>query len=116
MSAAQTTDLQWWVTIFGIVVPLATLAGTAMAYVVRLFQDATSKRHNSFFQLMQYIDSPAPIASKMAAVYQLREFSEHKEFIIRFCESQRANIAGDETAVAPLRAEMDATRLFMERH
>lgn len=109
---AVASELQWWIALIGIIVPLTTLSGTA-AYVVRLFQDAGNKRRGQFFELMQYIDSPTPIASKMAAVYQLRQFPEHRDFVIRFCESQRGNIAGAPTSVGPLQAEMDGTRDFM---
>jgi hypothetical protein len=109
--AGAENSLQWWLTLFGIIVPLVTLAGSAVAYVVTLFQDASSKRRERFFELMHYLDGPSTIASKMAAVYQLREFPEHGDFIVRFCEAQQTNVTG---AAAPLLVqEFEATRAFM---
>jgi hypothetical protein len=101
-----------WITLLGFAAPLVTLAGSAVAYVVKLYQDGAERRRSHFFQLMQYIDSDRPIATKMAAVYELRQFPEHRDFIIRFCQTQRSNIAG--TSAHLLTAEMDATRVAMQ--
>lgn len=70
---------------------------------------------DQFFELMAFIDSKdRPIATKVAAVYRLRDFPEDKEFIARFCQSQRENIQGD--AARLLRDEMDATaQYFLKR-
>ncbi|NVP55587.1 hypothetical protein [Mycoplana rhizolycopersici] len=82
-----------------------------MGYVVKLYQDAAARRRDQFFELMAFIDSrDRPIATKIAAVYRLRDFPKDKDFIVRFCESQRENIQGD--AARFLRDEMDATAQF----
>ena len=83
------------------------------AYVVKIYQDAATRRRNEFFELMGFIDSSLPIATKIASVYRLREFPEHKDFIIRFCESQRNNIEGGGSHF--LIAEMDATAAFFRK-
>lgn len=63
---------------------------------------------------MTFIDSKGgTIATKVAAVYRLREFSQDREFIIRFCETQRDNIQGE--AAKLLRDEMDATAAFLRQ-
>ena len=93
--------------------PLITLAGSAVAYVVKLFMDAAEKKRQQFFELMQYIDGSAPIATKAAAVYELRRFPEHRAFIIRFCETQRSNIVGGGANI--LQMEMDETKAYFER-
>jgi hypothetical protein len=100
-----------WVTLLGFAAPLIALAGSAVGYVVKLYQDAAARRRDQFFELMAFIDSrDRPIATKIAAVYRLRDFPKDKDFIVRFCESQRENIQGD--AARFLRDEMDATAQF----
>jgi hypothetical protein len=100
------------VALFGFAVPLLTLAGSAVAYVVKLYQDAAERRRNQFFELMQFIDSERPIATKVAAIYELRRFPEHKEFIIRFCETQKDFVTGGSAPTLIL--EMEQTRKFMQ--
>ena len=102
-----------WVTLLGFAAPLIALAGSAVGYVVKIYQDAATRKRNEFFELMGFIDSTLPIATKIAAVYRLREFPEHKDFIIRFCESQRNNITGGGGHF--LIAEMDATAAFFRK-
>ena len=102
-----------WITLLGFAAPLLALAGSAVAYVVGLFLEARHRRRNQFFELMQFVDSEKPIATKVAAVYELRRFPEHKDFVIRFCTLQRGNIVG--AGPQSLIAEMDHTREFMER-
>ncbi len=107
----QTVPL--WVTLLGFAAPLIALAGSAVGYVVKLYQDAATRRRDQFFELMTFIDSKdRPIATKVAAVYRLRDFPEDKDFIVRFCQSQRDNIQGD--AAQTLRDEMDATARFFQ--
>src|SRR3546814_5398029 len=43
---------------------------------------------------MTYIDGSGPIAAKLAAVYALRDFKEHREFIRRFCTTQQSQVVG----------------------
>jgi hypothetical protein len=98
-----------WVTLLGFVVPFIALAGSAVAFVLKVYRDGADRRWNQFFELMKFIDSKdLPIATKCAAAYQLRHFPEHKEFIIRFCQNQRLNIEG--SAAAALIMELDGTR------
>jgi len=105
--------MQEWVTLIGIIVPLLTIAGSAAAFVWKSYRDARENRRKQFFELMALIDTTGTIASKVAAVYQLRFYPEHKGFIIRFCDTQRHNISGH---AAPLLAEeMDRTRDFFSR-
>jgi hypothetical protein len=112
MDSSSTVPI--WVTLVGFAAPLLALAGSAVAYVVKLYRDAAEKKRRHFFELMEFIDSPRPIATKMAAVYELRPFPEHKDFIVRFCQLQRNNIAGNGAPI--LIAELDSTREFLERN
>jgi hypothetical protein len=102
-----------WVTLLGFAAPLIALAGSAVAYIVKLYQDAAQRRRDHFFELMKFIDSTQPIATKVAAVYALRQFPEHRDFIVRFCNTQRANITG--VGAPLLAAEMKATQEFFEQ-
>ncbi|MDB5476695.1 MAG: hypothetical protein JWP49_2206 [Phenylobacterium sp.] len=100
-----------WVTLLGVVGPLATLAGSALAYVIKSYRDRADSRRRQFFELMQFIDGSGPLATKMAAIYQLREYKEHRAFIVRFCVQARTAIAGSTAQV--LIAELDETRRVM---
>lgn len=101
-----------YLTLFGVAAPLITIAGSAVAYVIKIYQEAAIRRRSQFFELMQHIDGSAPIATKVAAVYSLRDFPEHKNFIIHFCKTQRNNIAG--TSAQLLIDEMDRTAAYLE--
>jgi len=102
-----------WVTLLGFAAPLITLAGSSVAYVVKLYQEAADRRRNHFFELMEFIDSDRPIATKTASIYELRRFPEHKDFVIRFCKTQATNITGPSAPL--LAAEMNETRAYLER-
>jgi hypothetical protein len=102
------------VTLLGFAAPLVTLAGSAVAFVFKLYLDAGERRRNHFFDLMDKIDAQSSVAKKVAALYALRQFPEHRDFIVRFCKTQRSNISGPGTASATLVAEMEATQAFFE--
>jgi hypothetical protein len=94
MAAEPSTVVPIWVTLVGFAAPLIALAGSAVGYVVKLYQDAANKRRSRFFELMEYIDDKnRPIATKVAAVYELREFPKHKEFVIRFVKRSGITLA-----------------------
>jgi len=48
---------------------------------VKLYLDRAERRRKDFFKLMDLIGGQGSIANKVAAVYELRRFPEHKEFI-----------------------------------
>ncbi|MBL4917730.1 hypothetical protein [Szabonella alba] len=96
------------VSIVGVAIPMLTIAGSALAFVWKSFRDAKEDRRKQFFELMTRIDTHGTIAGKIAAVYHLRYFPEHKDFIIRFCDTQKDNINGD--AARLLAEEMESTR------
>lgn len=49
---------------------------------------------------------------KLQPFMELRRFPEHKQFVIRFCTNQRANVTG--LGAKPLIDEMDEARAVME--
>ncbi|WP_137680515.1 hypothetical protein [Aurantiacibacter suaedae] len=87
-----------WLTIAITVIPLAGIAGSAIAYIIRLYQEAGERKHRRFFELLGYLDGDGPIAAKLGAVYQLREFKEHEDFVERFCRKVADNVKGESTA------------------
>ena len=89
------TTLSPWVAFIGFLIPILTLAGSAAAYIIKLYQDTGEKRYKRFFELLMHIDGQGSIAAKVGAIYALREFKEHRAFIQRFCEVQRTNVTGD---------------------
>lgn len=102
----------YWVTLAGGIPALIAMAASAVAYVVKYFQETKQRRSAELFRLMQLIDSKElPLASKIAAVYSLREFKDHKEFVVRFCETLPANIGG--SAAQPLIKELELTKKAM---
>jgi hypothetical protein len=111
---ARMNSVLLWVTLLGVAAPLVTLAGSAVAFIVKLYLDSRESRRNQFFELMDKIDAESSVAKKVAALYALRQFPEHRDFIIRFCKTQRSNISGPGTASATLVAEMEATQAFFE--
>jgi len=102
------TSIPLWVTLTGFAAPLLALAGSAVAYVIKLYLDFADRRRNQFFELMQFIDNKdGTIATKVAAVYELRRFPQNRDFIIRFCLTQRENVVG--AASHSLIDELDCT-------
>lgn len=103
------------ISIVGVAIPMITIAGSAVAFVWKSYRDARLARHVRFFELMEIIDSKNTIAAKVAAIYQLRTFPEHKDFIIRFCQVQSQNISGDGAAAEALADEMKRTEKFFSQ-
>jgi len=101
-----------WLGVLATTVPLFALGGSAVVYVAGQFLSARERRRNHFFELMQFIDGDRPIAAKVAAVYQLRQFPRHKDFVIRFCTNMQNNITGPGSHL--LAKEMELTRAYME--
>ena len=83
-----------WVTFVGVLIPLLTISGSAVAYIVQLRTTKAEKRLDDFFALMGQLESDKPIASKLAAIYELRRFPEHKDFSVRFCSVILSNSVG----------------------
>jgi hypothetical protein len=93
---------------------MCTIAGSAVAFVFKAYLDSRRERRQQFFDLMDLIDNKGSIAAKVAAIYQLRFFPEHKDFIIRFCDTQKNNISGSGIAADSLRAEFEKTADFFQ--
>lgn len=101
-----------WIAWGGVVVPLLALAWSAVAYSLAKRHEVRHQQYQRFFQIMDHLGQPGgSIASKMAAVYELRKYPEYAEVIINICE--KAEIEGPASAM--LRDEMAATADYMRR-
>ncbi|MEM8577695.1 MAG: hypothetical protein AAGF60_07575 [Pseudomonadota bacterium] len=95
-----------------LVLPLLTLAGSAAGFVWKQYLDSREQKKRELFELMSLLDEKGTLASKLAAVYRLRDFPHHRDFVIRFCESvAQKNVDG--SANAALQQELQATAQFM---
>ena len=71
--------------IVGIVLPLFTIAGSAFAYVFNYIGERKRRRADEFAKLIQIFDTEGQTASKISAIYHLRQFPEHSDFIMSLC-------------------------------
>ncbi|WP_292041099.1 MULTISPECIES: hypothetical protein [unclassified Brevundimonas] len=113
LNETASNGLPFWIATAGIAAPLIALAGSAVAFVIKVYNDGERLKRDQFFELMQFIDGDRPIATKLAAVYQLRSYPEHREFIVRFCDRRDELVIG--VTGESLRAEMQATADAMRR-
>jgi hypothetical protein len=100
-----------WIAWAGIVIPLAALAWAAVQHVQIQRRDEKRRQFDEFFEVMDKIgQAEGSIASKMAAVYQLRKYPQYREVIIRFCRG--AEVRGDGTTREMFQRELT----LLEKH
>lgn len=100
------TSWQDWIAWAGLVLPLVTLAWAALFFVMTWREELRHKRYQKFFDLMDKVGArDASIAGKMAAVFEMRNYPEYREVIIRLCRD--AGIEGE--AKELLEREFDLT-------
>lgn len=99
--------------IVGIVIPMLTIAGSAVVFCFKAVQESQSRRHERMFKLFELLDGPGPLAMKLGAAYQLRFFPEHDEFITRFCKAIATNTQG--SSAQSLVDELIETMEYIER-
>ena len=110
MSLASLSD---WIAWGGIVIPLS-IAAISAAFYVKLENDKRKKdQYNRFYKLMDQIGmNEGSIASKMAAISELKKYPEYKDVILRLCVS--AQIGGPEAHL--LENEFDLTARHFGAH
>lgn len=94
-----------------IIVPLITLAGSAVAYIVKMFLDLADRRRAHFLELIGFLDQPGTLAAKLAAVHQLSRYRQHRDFLVRFFENRDTIISGESAAVLKEEMRIAAERL-----
>lgn len=73
-----------WLAWAGLVLPLMTLAWSALWFVRIEAEKNRKARYDQFFNLMDQLGRREySIAAKMAAAYSLRRFPEYREVIVR---------------------------------
>ena len=94
--------------------PLWALAGSAVFYVWNCFKEFENNRRQQFFDLTKILDDQnLPLASKMVAIYHLRFYNKHADFISRFCTSCQRSMSGP--SASELIAELELTKSYVNR-
>jgi len=102
-----------WLAFAALVVPLCALAWSAWQYVMIQRREEARARFDNFFRIMDKIgEGQTSIASKIAAVYELRKYPEYRDLIVRFCRDAAPRVLGDNAFM--LSKEMELTALFYE--
>ena len=81
-----------WIAWAGLVLPLATLAFSAVWFVMVQRKRSEAERYGRFWELMKQAGAQDHnIAAKMAVFYELRKYPQYAEVIIRLCEEARVD-------------------------
>ncbi len=92
-----------WIAWAGLVLPLATLAFSAIWYVSAQNNKLKVERYLRFWDLMKQAGAQdGNIAPKMAAFFEMRKYPEYSDVIIRLCEG--TEVVGSSAAL--LKKEM----------
>ena len=102
-----------WIAWAGIVTPLVVTAVSAFLYVRLELQKQKSTKYDHFYKLMDQIGMQGgSIASKMAAISELKKYPEYKDVIIRLCLN--AGVGGVEAHL--LEKEFELTAMHFGAH
>lgn len=97
-------------TIAGVAVPLTALAWSAVTYVQVKKAEIRREQYERFFEVMEHLGKhDSSVASKMAAAYELRKFSEYTEVIARLASKVRY----DGESAEMLKEEVELTAAFL---
>ncbi|WBH16873.1 hypothetical protein [Sphingomonas radiodurans] len=85
-----------WLTWAGVVLPLSALAWSAWQYVAIRKREEARHRFERFFKLLDLIgsDDQVSLHSKVGAIYELRNYSEYSEVIVRVCGDSKDRVSG----------------------
>lgn len=90
------TNWQEWVAWAGLALPLATLALSALLYVLNMRRQANDADFERFFSIMDKVGQrEGSILAKVAAIYELRGFPRYRDLIIRMCNDAQGQVVGD---------------------
>jgi hypothetical protein len=80
----------------GIVIPLATLAWSAWQYVSIRKREAASERFDRLFKILDLIGggTETSVYSKVGGIFELRNYPEYREVIVRICRDSKGKIQG----------------------
>ncbi len=112
MELTKFTD---WVAWAGIVLPLTVTAVSAALYIWLEFQKQKNRRYDNFYTLMDQIGQHnSSIASKMAAISELKRYPECRDVIVRLCSD--AEVLGADVPATMLRNEFELTARHFGAH
>jgi hypothetical protein len=99
--------------VFGVVVPLAALAWSAVMYVRIKRTEIQHQQYQKVFEVMDNLGKEGgSIASKMAAAFELRKFPEYSDVILRL--ASQVEITGSSVAATMLKNEIALTADFLK--
>ena len=100
-----------WITWGALVLPLFALAWSAWQYVALQKREVARQRFDNFFRVMDKIgEQEGSLMAKVAAVYELRNYAEYKDLIVRMCDDSAPRVVG--TNADMLRKEFELTSAF----
>ena len=103
-----------WLTWGTLVLPLFVLAWSAWQYVALQKREAARQRFDNFFRVLELIGArEGSLAAKAGAVYELRNYPEYAEMIVRFCREAQDYVSGDAAQI--LRTEFQLTVAHFEK-
>lgn len=92
--------------ILSVSVPLGALAWSAVTFVRLRKRELQREQYQKFFEVMEHLGKQGgSVASKMAAVYELRKFPEYADVIVRMFDQ----VEVDGHSAPMLKAEMVLT-------
>ena len=112
MELTKFTD---WVAWAGIVLPLTVTAVSAALYIWLEFRKQKNRRYDNFYVLMDQIGrNNSSIASKMAAISELKRYPEYRDVIVRLCCD--AEVLEADLPATMLRNEFELTARHFGAH
>jgi hypothetical protein len=103
-----------WIGWAGIVIPLVVTAVSAFLYVRLELKKQKSAKYDQFYKLMDQIGAQGgSIASKMAAISELKKYPEYRDVIIRLC--LHAGVGGAEAHLLEKEFELTAQHFGAHR-
>ena len=101
-----------WLTWGALVLPLFALAWAAVQYVLTQKREQKHREYERFFDIMRKFGaSDSTVPGNMAAAFELRQFPQYGDVIIRLCEE--APMVGGTAAM--LNGEMARTAEFLRK-
>jgi hypothetical protein len=103
-----------WIAWAGVVIPLAALAWSAVNHVIVEKRKAQVDRFEDFLSLLTIINNvkgEVGLYEQLAAAFQLRNFPEYRDILIRVYERHARTTTGFEKVAE----EMNATISFLKK-
>lgn len=110
MNLDSTAD---WLAWAALAMPLAALAWSAVQYILIQKKAEQQRRFDNLFRVMEMVGMrDGSLAAKAAAVYELRNYPEYKDVIVRFCREAEGYVGGDAAQI--LKTEFNLTVAHFE--